>query len=139
MMTMYMSPYRRRAYQMMNGDRVARDVEMTRNEVHIPLDIKDEKDAFVIYAIVPGLEPDDVNIEIINNAVNINGEFVRAENDEDVYLRTERPTGTFRRFLRFPVKLESAKAEAKLENGILALRIPKVAEELPKTIKVKAA
>ena len=139
MMTMYMSPYRRRAYQMMNGDRVARDVEMTRNEVHIPLDIKDEKDAFVIYAIVPGLEPDDVNIEIINNTVNINGEFVRAENDEDVYLRTERPTGTFRRFLRFPVKLESAKAEAKLENGILALRIPKVAEELPKTIKVKAA
>ncbi|MFN2152558.1 MAG: Hsp20/alpha crystallin family protein [Anaerolineales bacterium] len=53
------------------------------------------------------------------------------------FLRRERPSGRFYRSLRFAAKLEAEKAEAKLENGILTLRIPKVAEAQPKSIKVK--
>jgi HSP20 family protein len=138
MMTMYMTPYRRRVHQFFPEDRVARNIDSIQSEVHVPLDVKEEKDSFVIYAVVPGLNPDDVNIEIVNNTLNISGEFVNEMDENETYLRNERPSGSFRRSLRFPTKLEASKAEAKLENGILTLRVPKVAEAQPKSIKVKA-
>ena len=80
-----------------------------------------------------------MNIEIINNTLTLSGEFVNEIDENETILRNERPSGNFRRTLRFPTKLEASKAEAKLENGILTLNIPKVAEALPKSIKVKAA
>jgi HSP20 family protein len=140
MMTMYMTPYRRRYLRQINqGDRVARNFEMAHSDVHIPLDVKDEKDAFVLYAIVPGLQAEDIEIEILNDTVSIQGEFNYETEVEEAenFLRRERPSGRFYRSLRFATKLEAEKAEAKLENGILTLRIPKVAEAQPKSIKVK--
>lgn len=137
MMTMYMTPYRRRYLRHMNqSDRVARNLGMGHSDVHIPLDVKDEKDAFVLYAIVPGLNAEDIEIEILNDTVSIRGEFGQ-ETEEENYLRRERPSGQFQRSLRFATELEADKAEAKLENGILTLRIPKVPEAQPKSIKVK--
>ena len=135
-MMMYMTPYRRRVRRYIPSDRVARHIGHVESEVHVPLDVIDEKDAFVIYATVPGLVADDLEIEIINDTVDIQGEFQK--DDEIEYLRRERPAGKFRRFLRFATKLDAAKANAKLDNGILTLRVPKVEEALPKTIKVKA-
>lgn len=138
MMTMYLTPYRRRVVRrIVPGDRIARNVGQFNSDVHIPLDVIEEKDAFVISAVLPGLEAEDLEIEIVQNSVDIRGEF-KYEDDEDIkYLRRERPSGSFRRHLRFETKLDSAKADAKLNNGILTLRIPKVEEALPKTIKVK--
>jgi HSP20 family protein len=138
MMTMYMTPYHRRYLRQINqGDRVAHNLGMAHSEVHIPLDVKDEKDAFVMYAIVPGLKAEDIEIEILNNTVSIQGEFSYEADEEENYLRRERPSGHFYRSLRFAAKLEADQAEAKLENGILTLRIPKVPEAQPKSIKVK--
>ena len=139
MMTMYMTPYHRRARRFYPGDRVVRNLNNIHSDVHVPVDVKDENESFVISAIVPGLSPDDVNIEIINNTLTISGEFVNEIDENETFLRNECPSGSFRRTLRFPTKLEASKAEAKLENGILTLDIPKVAEALPKSIKVKAA
>ena len=137
MMTMYMTPYRRRYLRNLAlSDRVARNFGVANSDVHIPLDVKDEKDAFVLYAIVPGLSTEDLEIEILNDTVSISGEFKR-EDEEDTYLRRERPSGHFHRSLRFATKLDAGKAEANLENGILSLHIPKVPEAQPKSIKVK--
>jgi HSP20 family protein len=135
---MYMTPYRRRFIRQMNqGDRVARNLGMAYSDVHIPLDVIDEKEAFSLVAVVPGLEAEDIDIEILKDTVSIQGEF-KHEADEDVnYVRRERPSGQFHRSLRFATKLEADKAEAKLENGILSLRIPKVPEAQPLNIKVK--
>ena len=139
MMSMYMTPYRRRVRRYYPGDRVVRNLNHIHSDVHVPVDVKDENDSFVISAIIPGLSPEDVNIEIINNTLTLSGEFVNEIDENETILRNERPSGNFRRTLRFPTKLEASKAEAKLENGILTLNIPKVAEALPKSIKVKAA
>jgi HSP20 family protein len=138
MMTMYMTPYRRRVSRHIDpSDRIARNIGQTHCDVHIPLDVIDEKDAFVIFATLPGLNAEDLEIEIVNNSVGIRGEFKQEDEDEISYLRRERPVGNFHRILRFGTKLDAAKADAKLDNGILTLRIPKVEEALPKTIKVK--
>ena len=98
---------------------------------------KNDKEAFVLYAVVPGLTAEEIEIEILNDTVSIQGEFKRDVNEDENYLRTERPSGHFHRSLRFATKLEADKAEAKLENGILTLSIPKVSEAQPKSIKVK--
>jgi HSP20 family protein len=135
---MYMTPYRRSYLRNMAlNDRIARNFGLANSDVHIPLDVKDEKDAFVVFATVPGLNAEDLEIEVLNDTVSISGEFKRDEDEDVTYLRCERPSGSFHRSLRFASKLDSAKAEANLENGILSLRIPKVPEAQPKSIKVK--
>ncbi len=136
-MMMYMTPYRRRVVNYTPSDRIARNIGHLESDVHVPLDVVEEKDAFVIYATLPGLVAEDIEIEIVNDTVDIRGEFKKADSEETHYLRSERPTGKFRRFLRFSTRLDAAKAEAKLNNGILALHLPKVEEALPKTIKIK--
>jgi HSP20 family protein len=133
MMTMYMTPYRR----ILSSDRIARNIGNINCDVHIPMDIIEEKDAFVIYATLPGLKAEDVDIEIVDNTVEIRGEFKQEADEEINFLRRERPTGSFQRSLRFGTKLEATKADAQLVDGILTLRVPKVEEALPKTIKVK--
>lgn len=137
MMTLYMTPRRRaqlRRYQV--NDRLARYAGID-SDVHIPVDVKDEQEAFVIMATLPGLEADNLDIEILENVVDIKGEFVDEADDNESYLRRERPTGTFHRRLRFSAKLVADESEASLKDGILNLRIPKVEEERPKTIEVK--
>lgn len=138
MMTMYMTPYRRRVLRsFVPSDRIARNIGNINCDVHVPLDVIEENDAFVVYATLPGLKAEELEIEIVNNNVSIRGEFNQDDENDIKYLRRERPTGSFHRSLRFETKLDSAKAEAKLDNGILTLRVPKVEEALPKTIKVK--
>ena len=136
-MNSYLIPRRQRMHMhpSLNSDRVARPMGMVHSDVHVPIDVKEEKDAFVVYATIPGLESDDVAIEILDNIVDIQGEFAQSEDDE--YLRRERPAGKFHRRMRFNSKLESAKADATLKKGILVLRIPKVETEQPKTIQIK--
>ena len=137
MMTMYMTPYRQRNLRRLTqSDRIARNLSSDHSDVHVPIDVKDEKDAFVLYAIIPGLNAEDVEIEILNDVVSISGEFKHEVEDDEVYLRNERPSGHFHRSLRFASKLETDNAEAKLEKGSLSLRIPKVPEAQPKSIKV---
>lgn len=137
-MTMYITPYRRRRMRnLTQNDRIARNFGIYNSDVHIPLDVKDEKDSFMINAIVPGLNAEEIDIEIINDTVRISGEFKQNEMEEENYLRRERPSGKFQRSLQFATKLDSGKAEANLDNGILKLWIPKVPEAQPKSIKVK--
>ena len=138
MMTMYMTPYQRaRLRNMALNDRVARNFGLASNDVHIPVDVKEENDAFILFAIVPGLSAEDIEIEVLNDTISVSGEFKRDAEDDEVFVRSERPYGKFRRSFRFATKLVADNAEANLENGILSLRVPKVPEAQPKNIKVK--
>lgn len=139
MMTFHMTPRSRTlspGYR--TSDRIARNVGASDSEVHVPLDVKEAAEAYEITVTLPGLEADDLDIEIVENIVEIRGEFERRSEEDDRYLRRERPVGKFHRVLRFSTKLESDEAEAALQNGILTLRVPKVAEARPKNIKVKS-
>ncbi len=130
-MSMYIKPYARfRRYPVQRWDSVESDI-------HIPLDVSVEDDSYVIEMIVPGLDPEDVEIEIVERTIIIQGEFKEA--DESVrYLRKERPRGEFRRVIRLPKPLDMERSEANLQKGILRLRVPVAEEALPKTIKIKA-
>jgi HSP20 family protein len=97
----------------------------------------EEDGSYVIEMIVPGLEPDELEIEIVEKTIDIQGEFKAAEEDVK-YLRRERPVGKFRRVIRLPKLLDMEKSEADLKKGVLSLKVPVAEEALPKTIKIKA-
>ena len=105
----------------------------------LPLDVIAKDDEYVITAAVPGLEADDLSVEVLGETVTIRGEIKSEQNGEqDGYLLQERRYGKFSRTLNFPVELDGAKAEASVENGVLTLRVPKAETARPKMIKVKA-
>ncbi len=138
MMTLYMTPRQRaHLHRHYATDRIARHIGIA-SDVHVPVDVREEQDAFVILATLPGIEAADLDVEILENVVDIRGEFKSETEEEENYLRRERPLGSFHRRLRFASKLESANAEAALKDGILTLRILKVEEERPQSIKIKA-
>lgn len=105
----------------------------------LPLDVLDKDDEYIITATVPGLKPEDVNIEIQNKTVTIRGEVIAPENDEQAqWMLQERSYGKFSRTLTFTVELDSVKAEATVENGLLTLRVPKAETAKPRMVKIQA-
>ncbi|HEY3313529.1 MAG TPA: Hsp20/alpha crystallin family protein [Anaerolineales bacterium] len=99
----------------------------------LPVDVRDEGEAFVLTAFVPGLKAEDLNIQVVEDTLTIEGKF---GNQEGEYLLSELPAGTFRRSLRLPSTLDAANASANIENGILSLRVPRSEEARPRTIPV---
>jgi HSP20 family protein len=99
----------------------------------LPLNIHDEGEAFVLTVLVPGLKDEDLNIQILDDTLSIEGQYAQHEGE---YLLSELPAGSFRRALRLPSPLDADKAEAHIENGVLTLRVPKAESARPRIIKV---
>jgi HSP20 family protein len=97
------------------------------------VNVRDEEDAFVLSALVPGLKAEDLNIQVLEDIVRIEGEF---QANEEGYLLRELPNGSFRRVLRMPSEIDANKVEAKIADGVLTLRLPKAESALPKKIKI---
>ena len=120
--------------------RPSRMVRHWNEEWELPLDISQTEDSIGIKASVPGVKPEDVEVTIEGNTLTLRGESKAEEEskDENVLLR-ERRYGSFCRSVALPMGLDTDKAEASYENGVLTLSIPKREETKPKSIKVKVA
>jgi len=105
---------------------------------YLPLDIYTTKDAVVIRASVPGVKPDEMEITIEGDAVTLRGE-IKPPQEEGAFLLQEQRYGPFARSIELALPVQADKAEAKFENGVLTLTIPKAEEIKPKIIKVKSA
>jgi len=102
-------------------------------DFRLAVDVREEEDAYVLSALVPGLKAEDLNIQILEDVVTIEGAYAEDENE---YLLAELPHGRFQRSLRLPVQLDANQADAKIKDGLLTLRIAKAESARPKTIKV---
>ena len=101
----------------------------------LAVNIQGNEDEFVLSALVPGLKAEDLNIQILEDVVTIEGEY---KQDDSEFLMRELPHGSFRRSLRLPSAVDAKKAEAKIEEGVLTLSLPKAESSKPRTIKVAA-
>jgi HSP20 family protein len=105
----------------------------------LAVNVREEKDGYVITAALPGVRPEDVQIEATSNTISISGETSdEREVDEGEYVRRERRFGRFYRMLELPVEINADKAEASFENGVLTLRVPKSEATKPKQVLVKS-
>ena len=141
MMTLYVTPRRRLAHlrqameQMMDEGMTETPAE---REMLLAVDVRANDEAYDISALVPGLDAEDLEIEVLNNTVTIRGEFKACTEENTKYLVCELPNGRFSRSLTLPTALDAGKTEASIKNGVLSLRVPKAEAHRPKTIKVKS-
>ena len=98
--------------------------------------------AFVVQADLPGLNPEQVDISFDKNTLTIRGTRPTTvpapdKNGGRVYF-AERAHGTFARSLRFPQYVEGEKIEAKYDNGVLTITVPKAEAAKPRKIAIAA-
>jgi len=101
----------------------------------LPLDAYVTPDEIVIVANMPGVRPEDVEITLEGDTLSIKGERSAPMENVD-YVLQERPYGLFQRTLNINIPVDSGKAEAKYENGLLILTVPKAEASKPRTIQV---
>lgn len=140
MMTMYLSPYRRLANLREAMDRALEESlsekSPSEREMLLAVDLISDTDAFIVNAFVPGLEADDLSIEILNNTLSIRGEFKDIQDEGVKYMTSELPEGKFGRVITFPVDVDASKVDASIKNGLLTLRVAKAETIRPKSIKI---
>ncbi len=124
-MTLYIQPYPFR--------RVTRRFAEQPHQRSLGVNIREEDEAYVLSALVPGLKAEDLNIQILEDVVSIEGEY---KTHEAEFLLNELPSGAFRRTLRLPAEVDAEKVEAKIADGVLTLTLPKAESARPKKIKV---
>ena len=139
MMTLYVNPYRRLASLRQAMEQMFDEAEApAEREMLLAVDVRASDEAYDISALVPGLDAEDLEIEVLNNTVTIRGEFKSCGQEDTKYLVCELPSGRFSRSITLPTALDSSKTEASIKNGMLSLRIPKAEAHRPKAIKVKS-
>jgi HSP20 family protein len=96
------------------------------------------KDGSELYAEVPGVSMKDIDLSIEGTTLRLAGERTPHQGVEaDRYFRSERGYGSFGRAVRLPHRVDLDKVEAKLEEGILRVRLPLAADAKARKIEVR--
>jgi HSP20 family protein len=116
-------------------------VDLPRSGVQVfpPVNVWEDADAFYLEAELPGMSRDQLQISVTHrNHLTLQGERAGFEPEKGRWHRRERGFGRFQRVLKLPTAIDADKVEAKLENGLLQLTLPKAEEAKPRRIAVKA-
>ncbi len=103
-----------------------------------PVDIEEEKDRFVLYADIPGVEPGQISITMDDGVLTIKGERgEESEQERETCKRTERARGIFYRRFSLPDTADAERISARGNNGVLEVVIPKQERLQPRRIAVE--
>ncbi len=104
------------------------------------VDIKEEDSRFLIEADVPGVKPDDIEITMEDGILTLRGRRESESRAErEGYRRVERVTGRFFRRFTLPDTADAEAIEAKFNNGVLEVSIPKLPKVQPRRINVQVS
>ncbi len=110
-------------------------MENRERRFRLPIDAYVTPEDIVIVANMPGVKPEDVDIMLEGDTLTIRAD--RPAPLENVnYVIQERSYGTYQRTLSINVPVDADKAEARFDNGLLTLTIPKAEAARPKQIQV---
>ena len=117
------------------------DLSPWRGERFVPaIDVKETDEGYVIEADIPGLRKEDIHIEVTDDVVTLKGERKQeVDKKEKDYHRIERSYGSFRRSIQRPGGFKHDRVDAKFEDGVLRISLPKPEEAKPKRITVNAS
>jgi HSP20 family protein len=101
------------------------------------VDIKEEADRFLLYADLPGVDPQDIEVQMDKGMLTIKGERRDAGvRETERYSRIERRHGLFHRRFALPDSADPERISASGHNGVLTISIPKRPESTPRRIQV---
>jgi len=104
----------------------------------LAVDMYETNDDIMVHASLPGVKPEDVDITVTGNVLDIRGETKQeTEETRGDYHYHERSVGTFQRSLTLPVDVKADQVEASFENGVLTLKMPKAEQAKARQIKIQ--
>jgi len=108
-------------------------------DVRVPaVDVFEEKDEIVVKAEIPGMDKDNIEVNLTDHMLTIKGEKKKEEEvKKENYYRAERSFGAFVRTVELPKEVHADKVKATFKNGVLEVRLPKTEEAKAKETKVK--
>jgi HSP20 family protein len=102
------------------------------------VDISETNGSVTVKAELPGMEAKDIDIDISGDILTLRGEKkVEEEKKEERFYCRERHYGSFQRSFRLPTEVQSDKADARFQNGVLTIDVPKSEESEKKKIEIK--
>ena len=102
------------------------------------VDVSETESSVAISFDLPGMKKDDVSITVEDGVLTVTGEKKFAEETKDkTWHRIERSYGRFHRALTLPVGVDADKAQARFEDGVLTVELPKTEAAKPKKIVVR--
>jgi HSP20 family protein len=129
----------REAMDRLFDDAFTRPLSLRENWSAPAIDMYQTDDEIVVKAALPGIKPDEVQIDVTGEVLTIKGETKQQEEKKEKawHIREQR-WGVFERSVVLPTDVVSDKAKAEFENGILTIILPKAEEVKPKVISIKA-
>ena len=104
----------------------------------VSADVYETDSEVVVKMAVPGINPDDLAINISGDTVQISGETQDEKEDQGkTYYQRQLRYGRFAQSVVLPTPVDADKAEATFRNGMLTLTLPKTESARPKQIKVR--
>lgn len=102
------------------------------------VDVRETGDSYLVEAEIPGLKPENIDVEIDGNTVTIRGQYKEDTNrQEESYLLRERRTGSFVRSIALPGEIDVERSASSYENGELRIELPKSARARARRIEVR--
>ncbi|MCG6906679.1 MAG: Hsp20/alpha crystallin family protein [Desulfobacteraceae bacterium] len=102
------------------------------------VDIFETETTITMLADLPGVRPEDLNIDLRDNTLTISGEIFPVEGGDEEDILIEYETGKYYRQFTLSEVIAQDKIDAKLTNGVLRLTLPKVEKAMPRKITVAA-
>jgi HSP20 family protein len=104
-----------------------------------PMDLVETEDNLVLRADLPGVDQDDIEIEVKDGVLTVSGERkAQHETQREGYHRVERSFGRFSRSLELPKGVDPQNVSAHFDKGVLEVRMPKPEERKPTRIEIKS-
>jgi HSP20 family protein len=101
-----------------------------------PLNVFRQGDDFVVITELPGVQREDVDIQVKGNRVRIAGKKSVQFGEGASLHRRERIAGSFDRTIAIPVELDADRVKAEYRDGVLALFLPRAERDKPKSITI---
>jgi HSP20 family protein len=104
------------------------------------LDVTETNDAFAIHVDLPGVQEEDIEVQVTGNRLTVSGKREGEETREgDRYVAIERAYGAFSRSFVLPDSADVEHVEARLENGVLEIKVPKRIEMKGRKVSIQAS
>jgi HSP20 family protein len=104
------------------------------------MNVSEDKDNYYVRAELPGLKANDLDISVTGDTLSISGERkIPAEDEKAQYHRREREAGKFSRIVSLPAQIDTGKVEARCNDGVLTVVLPRAEAAKPKQIAVKTS
>jgi HSP20 family protein len=105
----------------------------------LPVNLFETPEGYVLHAALPGLDPAQLEIQVVGREVTIKGQFEAITPENGNWIWQGIPSGEFYETYTLPVEVQSDSTQASYAQGILALTLPKAEHLRPKSIKVQVS